>query len=297
MKNYFFIYSRPQNRVIYGNVLAISLQENAGFNPRSFISIFAKTRILALGLAIIFLLSFGGTGFCSDSNELKVLFYKGNAAYSEEKFDEAINDYEKILSMGSNGGRLYYNLGNAYFKKGLLGKAILNYSRARRLIPRDADLKANLNYARSLIKGGVLIQRRNLFSRFFFGLAGFFSFNESVFLSAILYFILFILIIFVIMIKKFKRVFLGTTIVFTVLFIIFVSFSLVKFFRIVVEKEGVIVVDKADARFEPFEEATVFFTLNEGESFFVAVSKENWLKVRRIDGKEGWIKKEKTELL
>lgn len=42
---------------------------------------------------------------------------------------------------------------NAYFKLGNKGKAILNYERALQLLPRDADVKSNLVYARSLIEG------------------------------------------------------------------------------------------------------------------------------------------------
>ena len=48
-------------------------------------------------------------------------------------------------------GRLYYNLGNACFKSGKLGEAILWYERARRLLPHDEDIEANLRFA-NLVK-------------------------------------------------------------------------------------------------------------------------------------------------
>jgi hypothetical protein len=46
-------------------------------------------------------------------------------------------------------GLLYYNIGNAYFRMGDLGRAILNYRRARLYTPHDPNLLENLQYARS----------------------------------------------------------------------------------------------------------------------------------------------------
>ena len=37
-------------------------------------------------------------------------------------------------------GRLFYNLGNAYFKAGELGRTVLNYNRAQKLMPYDKDV-------------------------------------------------------------------------------------------------------------------------------------------------------------
>src|SRR5262249_48343930 len=42
-----------------------------------------------------------------------------------------------------------YNLGNALFKGGKIGLAILNYRRAEFLAPRDPDIAANLAFARN----------------------------------------------------------------------------------------------------------------------------------------------------
>ncbi len=44
---------------------------------------------------------------------------------------------------------LFYNLGNAYYKQGDHGRAILNYRRAQQLAPRDPDIEANLALARA----------------------------------------------------------------------------------------------------------------------------------------------------
>lgn len=68
-------------------------------------------------------------------------------AYEEGRFAEAATAYQTLLDSGVRNSQLYYNLGNAYLKQEEVGQAILNYRRAARLDPRDADLRANLALA------------------------------------------------------------------------------------------------------------------------------------------------------
>jgi tetratricopeptide (TPR) repeat protein len=76
-------------------------------------------------------------------------FDRGNAAYERESYDEAVEAYQAVLRYGIEDARLEYNLGNAAFKLGRLGHAILHFERARRLAPTDLDVLANLEYART----------------------------------------------------------------------------------------------------------------------------------------------------
>ena len=53
------------------------------------------------------------------------LWNKANTAYINGDFHAAADTYEELLSRGVSSMKLYYNLGNAYFKDDRLGKAIL----------------------------------------------------------------------------------------------------------------------------------------------------------------------------
>ncbi len=65
-------------------------------------------------------------------------------------YREAILHYEAIAKNGGvRNGRLYYNVGNAYFRFGDTGRAILNYKRAELFMRNDANLRQNLDYARN----------------------------------------------------------------------------------------------------------------------------------------------------
>ncbi|MBN1832331.1 MAG: hypothetical protein JW896_09495 [Deltaproteobacteria bacterium] len=68
---------------------------------------------------------------------------------AEDLYGKAAMRYERIIREGGvQNGKLYYNLGNVYFRLKDLGRAILNYRRAEQYIPNDPNLKQNLDYAR-----------------------------------------------------------------------------------------------------------------------------------------------------
>src|SRR5439155_23225034 len=78
------------------------------------------------------------------------IFFHANALYGEERWAEAAAEYERVLAAGWESGNLHFTLGNAWFRAGDVGRAVLDYERARRLLPRDPDVQANLRYAREL---------------------------------------------------------------------------------------------------------------------------------------------------
>jgi tetratricopeptide (TPR) repeat protein len=72
-----------------------------------------------------------------------------NKAYQAGKYEEAKVDYLQLVRTGQFSADLFYNLGNAWFKLGDQGRAILNYERALLLNPRLDEAEANL---RSVLK-------------------------------------------------------------------------------------------------------------------------------------------------
>jgi tetratricopeptide (TPR) repeat protein len=74
----------------------------------------------------------------------------GNPKEAQESYRKAALRFERLARDGGiRNGKLDYNIGNAYFRMGDLGRAILYYRTAERLIPGDPNLVQNLEYARS----------------------------------------------------------------------------------------------------------------------------------------------------
>lgn len=78
-------------------------------------------------------------------------FRKAESLYRDQRYAEAAEAYETMRAQGIEDGVLDYNLGNAYFKAGELGRAILNYERALKRMPGDEDVRANLDFANELL--------------------------------------------------------------------------------------------------------------------------------------------------
>ncbi len=215
------------------------------------------------------------------------IFYKGNTLYEQGKYDLAIREYSKLPARGMESGNLYYNLGNSFFKKGDLGKAILNYERAKRLIPRDSDLKSNYNFALSRIKYNAPETSASLLKRVT-GIFNILSINEmtlllsAVFVSAVFFFIA---RLYIQVTRRFSVFFMS------VLIIVFILISFSLFNRIsMLDKEAIVISESTEAGFEPFENATAHFTLYEGMKVYIVESKKGWRKVERFDGKSGWVR-------
>ncbi|TWT42325.1 Bacterial SH3 domain protein [Phycisphaerae bacterium RAS1] len=56
--------------------------------------------------------------------------------------------FDSVAAAGVISAGLEFNRGNTHFRLGNVGRAIVHYRRGLRLQPRDADLRANLAYAR-----------------------------------------------------------------------------------------------------------------------------------------------------
>src|SRR5438132_13899498 len=75
-------------------------------------------------------------------------FAKANQEYAQGHFKEAIYGYEALVRAGQWSANLFYDLGNAYFRVGDFGHAVLNYERALALERHHPEAIANLQIAR-----------------------------------------------------------------------------------------------------------------------------------------------------
>lgn len=69
---------------------------------------------------------------------------------ARDLYQKSVMRFERIVRDGNiHNGKLYYNIGNIYFKLKDMGRAILNYRRAQQYIPNDHNLQQNLDFARA----------------------------------------------------------------------------------------------------------------------------------------------------
>src|SRR5437667_12828215 len=78
----------------------------------------------------------------------EIEFEKANQEFAQGHFKEAISSYEALIRDGQWSANIFYDLGNAYFRTGDFGRAILNYERALALDRHHPEATANLQIAR-----------------------------------------------------------------------------------------------------------------------------------------------------
>src|SRR5437773_11289275 len=86
--------------------------------------------------------------FIAASSFAQTDFDKANQEYAQGHFKAAIDGYEALSRAGQWSANVFYDLGNAYFRTGDFGRAILNYERALALERHHAEATANLQIAR-----------------------------------------------------------------------------------------------------------------------------------------------------
>lgn len=246
---------------------------------------------------LLFLLSFLGLcryGYAED-NESRRSFALANLLYKENKYAEAITEYERILNAGFENGSLYFNLANSYFKEGKLGKAVVNYERAKFFIPNDSDLKANFDYAKSLLRlDAQSITRKGVFKWIDKALEAI-TLNYLTIILALLQTTIFLLLILKLSLLGARRFLKPFIISLSLIFII----GCISWKRKIayIQRCAVVVSEEIESKFEPLESATTHFTLGEGSKVEVIESSGVWRKIRRFDGKVGWVMSEGIQFI
>ncbi len=215
-------------------------------------------------------------------------FFHANALYKDGQYEAAAKEYEQLLQSGLESGNLYFNLGNAYFKAGDRGKAILAYERARRLIPNDPDLDANLTYAQSATGASPCVPA--LWRHLAFPLAHRMATGRLMWTATLFYTLFFVTLAAYQLWPRRPRWMISTAAGLALCSVIATA-SLAEQLLFDEWQHQAVVTAAGDtpARFEPAGTGTVHFVLKEGTLVRITDRREGWLQIARCDGRRGWI--------
>jgi tetratricopeptide (TPR) repeat protein len=112
----------------------------------------ARASTLALAALVPLVLVMAGPAHADRRDEA---WRRGNEAYLHGDYGAAATAYEELEHQGVVSADLYFNLGDAYFRKGALGPAIWAFEKAAALDPGAEDPRYNLAEARKLAARGA----------------------------------------------------------------------------------------------------------------------------------------------
>jgi tetratricopeptide (TPR) repeat protein len=234
---------------------------------------------------------FTGSAMAAD---IPTEFNAANKLYAKGKFADAATTYEKILQSKTVSPELYFNYGNAEFKAGNLGRAIAAYRQAAQLTPRDAEVRANLEFARNQVQGPTLRESRWSRTSEWLGLL---TLNEWTGLAAVTLWLTFALLTATQIrpaLKTALRGFVPGAVAVTLLSCACLGVDAAIHFT---RQTAVIITPDVTARSGPFEEAQSAFTAHNGAELAVLDHRDNWLQVTDASGRIGWLQRQQVEML
>jgi tetratricopeptide (TPR) repeat protein len=220
------------------------------------------------------------------------LVVDANKAYTASDFKKAVLLYEQVLNESKlESSVLYFNLGNAYFKLTDYPNAILNYHRALRLNPDDADVQHNLNLANAKIQDRIEPIPELFYFRWAKQLRNALSIDAWAILFLVLFFFSALGWVFYIIGKSIGTKKLGFYTGLLFLIFSFIVFSLAwsaKHYRDTI-KEAVVFSGSVSVKSSPAESGTSLFVVHAGTFVSITDQVGDWVKVKIPDGNEGWI--------
>lgn len=247
----------------------------------------------------IFILQLFLIQFVAIAQDLESLMKDGNDFYQERNFQAAIESYESILKQGYLSSQLYYNLGNAYFRLGEIGKAILYYEKSLKISPSNEDAAHNLKIANARTVDKIqeippifLVKWWNIL------LATFTSAGWQIII--IIFYLLLLTCVAIYFLSRNLQL-QKSAFIFGSLNIAAIVLSVILFLSSLSRESsndyGILQSSVVTAKISPDEQSNDAFVIHEGIKFKIEDELNNWVKIKLSDGKVGWLPSNTFEII
>ena len=224
---------------------------------------------------------------------------QANQLYQQGKFAEAREAYGAILKGGYESPELLYNLGNACYKSGSVPAAILNYERARRLLPGDDDLRHNLQIASMMITDRIEPAPRLFVWDYWDGIKNWFSLSGLTLTVYLFYALVAVMAAAFFLARTYalRKIALmagsGLLVVFLFLLVVLIA----RLGDVTRTDEAVVMSQIVTVKNSPDAQSSDAFVLHGGVKVQLIDRVGNWSKVRIADGKVGWLEASAVEVI
>jgi hypothetical protein len=211
----------------------------------------------------------------------------GTNALAHGDYAAAIAAYEAEVARGHVNGHLFYNLGIAYYRAGFPGASAAAFLGARRYLPRDPDVAANLRLALAKGRDRLDPERAPSFAAHTAALVRWLSPREAAWSAAILTFLVCALLAASDLIPRLRPLRPVATMGLFVP-VAAVAFAALKAYS--PDAWGAVVTKEAKVHSGPSERDGVLFVLGDAAPVLVRTApRDGFMRIELSDGKRGWI--------
>ena len=228
------------------------------------------------------------------------LWNAGTAAYSDGRWQDALDAWTQIDALGIESADLSFNMGNACFKLSDYAHAILNYERALRLDPSSSDIKHNLQYANEFIQDNIEPVPDFFLKEWFRSFAHLLSTDAwaALFLVLLALGLGLLLLFFLGRSAPAKKAGFYGAIIAAALCLLCLASSRTQYNQAVSSADAIIVRAVTSVKSSPSgTTAKDLFILHEGAKVHILDSVGEWLNVELPDGRQGWLPQTDLEII
>ena len=219
------------------------------------------------------------------------LFEQGKERYKEGKFQEAIENWEKIMDYGEHSANLYFNIANAHYKLNHVGPSIFYYEKALQLDPLDTDIKTNLSFAEKARIDAIEPLPRTIFAKWHEKVSKLLNFNGWAMVAVVFsaFFVLLFLLYYFSVSERKKRLLFASSLLSLVLLLASLAMAFQVQSEVIHDKPAIIFAESIEVKSEPNMGSEITFILHEGTKVQVIGEDDAWVRIELINGKDGWL--------
>ncbi len=248
-------------------------------------------RTFLIGIILLLGVLTGATSAKAQTIDTETLWNRANTLYAAGDYNGALMVYDSIGNAGWASAKLFYNMGNAYFKSGKIGEAILYYNKAQKLAPADGDVAYNLAYANSFVKDKIDVVPEFFLKEWLSKVSNLMSSDAWAIFSlvALALTLTFGLIYLLGAKRKVRKAGFVVALVGAVVMLTTASFAAAERRDVLNCSEAVVVSSAAAVKSSPDRTSKDISILHEGTKVEVLDTYGAWNEIRIADGNKGWI--------
>lgn len=237
------------------------------------------------------------SGYAANDNGR--LWTEANDAYSMGQYEGALDSYRQIEDSGYQSYKLFYNMGNAYYKLGENGKAILYYEKALKLDPSGADALNNLQIAKLQTLDKIEVLPELIITTWTKDVRNLMSSDSWAYLAVgFLVLMMFLLLMFKFAPTSGKRKFSFVLACVAFLLAIFsILFATSLKANANSEDTAIVMVPVSNIKSAPNSTGNNLFILHEGSKVEILEEAGQWCRIEISDGRQGWMQKGDLEVI